>query len=167
MSDAVESGVPRRGWFKPVLVLSFAVNLLFLGLIAGGLWKRHNDQWRPRHIVLEMSIQKMMEELPAEKRAVGERVLEDLRGVFPESWNQVRVFRKDAVEALTADPYDEKHLMEIMANIRSLRSGSREARHKAVIEFIRDMSVAERRRFVQIYRETQRGPWKTKSGAGK
>lgn len=156
---ATGDGAPQRGWMRPALIVSLAFNLLFVGLVAGAFWKRHHDKWRPRHLVLELSVKEMMKELPAEKRAAGERVLEDISGMFPESWREIRTLRKEALDALTADPYVEERLAEAMAKLREVHDSGRKARHDAVLAFIRGMTPQERQRFIEVYKGNKRGPW--------
>lgn len=159
MSDAGQGGARRRGWVKPALIISLAVNLLFVGLIAGALWKRHHEQWRPRNVVLELAIKQMMSELSQDKWDAGEKALGDLRDQGPENWDQIRGLRKEAVQAMTADPYDEQRFADTLARLREAHGEKRRVRHQVVIDFLRDMTVEERRRFVDVYQANRRGPW--------
>jgi uncharacterized membrane protein len=161
MSNAASAGgdqTPRRRWLKPLLIVSLALNLLFAGLIAGAMWKRHHGHWRPKHVVLQLSIEQMMRELPPDKRTVGEKVLKQLRNEVRPSRGELRARRKEAVAALTADPYVEKEFSDKMAALRDIRESARRKRHEIVIEFVRDMTVAQRKRFVEIFRSNLRGP---------
>lgn len=159
MSDAGQGDARRRGWARPALVVSLAVNLLFVGLIAGAMWKRHNEQWRPRSVVLEMTIRQMISELPQEKRAAGEKVLQEFSARFPETYSAIRDLRKKAGDALTADPYDEQSFSDMLTRLREAHDEKRRVRHQAVVDFIRNMTPEERRRFVELYKENRRGPW--------
>lgn len=151
-------GGSKQRWVKPVLVISLALNLLFVGLIAGSAWKRYHDQWRPRAMVLGLTIEQMLPELSAEKRALGEQLLERLRNDVAPLRGELYKAREEALAALTASPYDEKAFSDAMARIREIRERAREGRHEIVISFISDMSDAERQRFMEIYKANRRGP---------
>lgn len=159
MSDAGQGGAPKRSWAKPALVISLALNLLLIGLIAGSFWKRHHNQWRPHNIVLEKAIQQLMGELPEEKRAAGQRALQNLRSQGPKTWDDIRNLRKEASDAMMADQYDEQRFADALARLRDAHNEKRRVRHQVVIDFIRGMTPEERRRFIEIYKENRRGPW--------
>lgn len=156
-SDPSGGGAKQR-WVKPVLVVSLALNLLFAGLIAGSAWKQYHDQWRPRAMVLGLTIEEMLPELSAEQRALGERLLERLRNDVAPLRGELYEAREKALAALTASPYDEQAFSDAMARIRNIRERAREGRHDIVITFIRDMSDAGRERFMEIYKANRRGP---------
>lgn len=143
---------PARRWVKPLLIVSLALNLLFAGLIAGSIWKFRHGGWQPMRQVLELSIQEMMRELPAEKRTAGEAALAKLRNEVAPLARSVREARAEATQALKADPYDHQRFSDAMARIRDIHARRRQGRHEAVLEFVRDMTVAQRHRFFEIFR---------------
>lgn len=157
MSDAntggaSSPGAPKRRWIKPLLIVSLAFNLLFVGLVAGSFWKfRHGKGWVPRHRAFEATIEQVITEMP-DKRATAEDVLARLRSdVIPRA-RGYRAARKAVIDALLADPYSEERLREAMAELRAIRSDVLTGMHTLALDLVRDMSAAERRRLLEIFR---------------
>jgi len=166
MSDkppAIADTLKRRRWVKPLLIISLAFNLVFAGLIVSAMWKHRDGGFRvSKHRAFEQSIEQLLTELPTGKRAKAKSVLERLRSdVLPVAEREKKA-RKLAVKAMLADPYDEKKLVDALADLRELRSSSYAGMHSLAIELIRDMTPHERRRLFEIFRSKRqpRGKWR-------
>lgn len=155
MSDqqTPDTAKPARRWMKPLLIVSLAMNLLFVGLIAGSIWKhRHRGAKVAKHKAFEATIEQIMTELPASKRQTAESVLGRLRSeVIPRASGRRKAVAK-VVEALKADPYDEKSLADALAGLRQLRNDVHLGMHELSLELVRDMTPEERRRLLEIFR---------------
>ena len=151
--DAAGEGAPRRRWVKPVLIISLALNLLFVGLMAGSIWKhRHGKRWVSKHKAFEATVEQVIKEFPQSKRTTAEQVLERLRGeVIPRAGGR-REARRAVVDALLAEPYREKALREALAEFRKLRADVQLGLHTLALELVRDMTLAERKRLLEIFR---------------
>ncbi len=155
MSSPQPSGAaaPKRRLVKPVLIISLALNLLFVGLIAGTLWKfRHGKTRISKHKAFEATIEQIMTELPESNRGAAEAVLARLRSeVFPRAAGRREVVAT-VVKALKADPYSEENLASALADLRQLRSDVQLGLHTLSLELVRDMTVKERHRILEIFR---------------
>lgn len=152
---------PKRRWVKPVLIISLALNLLFVGLIAGSIWKkRYGPREAGKHRALEATIVQIIKEFPAERRANAEDVLARLRSeVLPRAAGR-RAIVKRVVKALKADPYSEEELASALTELRKLRADVQLGMHTLSIELVRPMTVQERHRVLEIYRSKRRaGHW--------
>ena len=148
-----EAAKPARRWMKPLLIISLALNLLFVGLIAGSIWKhRHRGAKVAKHKAFEATIEQIMTELPAGKRQTAESVLGKLRSeVIPRAGGKRKAVAK-VVEALKADPYNEKSLADALAGLRQLRNDVHVGMHELSLDLVRDMTPQERHRLLEIFR---------------
>lgn len=155
MSDQLSPGAvkPPRRWLKPLLIISLALNLLFMGLIAGAIWKhRYRGERVAKHKAFEATIEQIMTELPAAKRQTAESVLAKLRSeIIPRAAGKRKAITS-VVGALKAEPYDEKALADALAGLRQLRSDVQLGMHTLSLELVRDMTLKERQRLLEIFR---------------
>ncbi|MGI9388040.1 MAG: periplasmic heavy metal sensor [Methyloligellaceae bacterium] len=172
MSASDPSTAPaKRRWVKPLLVVSLALNLLFVGLVAGAFWRHGFGGWSaPKGKILAVSIEQLITELPSEKRKKAEDVLSRLRSdLLPRARDRQQA-RKRAIEALTADPFNEEKFRDALANVRTIRNDSEKARHDIATELVRELSTDERKRLLEIFRSKKRQHrrrWRSKPENGR
>lgn len=169
MSASDPSTAPaKRRWVKPLLVVSLALNLLFVGLVAGAFWRHGFGGWGgPKGKILAVSIEQLITELPSEKRKKAEDVLSRLRSDMSPRARARQQTRKRAIEALTADPFNEDKFRDALANVRANRADRDKARHDIATELVRELSVDERKRLLEIFRTKKRQHrrrWRSNSG---
>lgn len=157
-TDPAETAQRRAGWgwMKIALLVSLALNLLFAGLVVGGAWHHRPGKWTSKNQALEMTIEQMIAELPADKRPAGAAALRRLRDEVAPISRGLRDARKEAIAALKADPYDHQRFSSSMAKLRDIRSRSRAGRHQVVLDLVEDMTVAQRQRFLELFRSNLR-----------
>lgn len=165
MSEEEKAGRKRR-WVKPVLIISLALNLLFVGLMFGALWNWGQGKWGgPRHKVFESAVQQMITELPPEKRANAKDILSRLRAeVLPRSKDR-RAARTRAIKALKADPFNKDELQDALADIRQIRIDVDKGLHTLALELVSQLSAAERARLLEIYRSKKHRRHRWRHGA--
>ncbi len=157
VTDANADQPPKGRWLKPVLVVSLALNLLFVGVVAGAFLKfRDGPRGGPKHRIFELSLVQMISELPPDRRQTGESVLARLRSDVIPAVRGGRGVRKEAVAAMIADPYDEQRMKDVLVRLRETRAGTRRGMHDLFLEFIRELSVEERKRFLEVVRAQRR-----------
>lgn len=161
MSDASSPASPqppKRRWIKPVLFVSLALNLLFVGLTAGTVWKYKDGKrhWVPRHKAFEATLEQVIKEFPAEKAATAQKVLDRLRSEVIPKVSGRRAARKEVVEAFVADPYNEQRLKDAMGELHTIRSTTHSTIHVLALDLVRDMSVEERKKILKIFRSKRR-----------
>lgn len=148
----------RPRFLKALLVISLAANFLFVGLIAGSVWKHtYGKSHLTKHRAFEATIEQVMKELPEAKRATAENVLVRLRSdVFPKA-DEMREARRAVVEALLADPYEEEAMRKALLDLTTLRSDVSRGMHDLSLELIREMTLEERKRLLEIFKSKRRG----------
>lgn len=158
MSASDSSAPPaKRRWVKPLLVVSLALNLLFVGLVAGAFWRHGFGAWGgPKGKIFAAAIEQLITELPAEKRKKAEDVLARLRSELQPRAQERRKARARAIKALTADPFNEENFRDALANVRAIRAGVDKARHELGVELVRKLSVEERQRLLELFRKKRR-----------
>lgn len=165
MSDKspVAPDAPKRRWVKPLLIVSLAFNLIFVGLITSAIWKHRHEDWRvSKYKAFEQSIEQLLTELRNEKRTKAKSVLDRFRNDVLPVTDRKQAAQKRSVRAMLADPYDEKNLVDALADLREIRSSSYAGMHSLAIELVRDMTPHERRRLIEIFRSKRhhRGKWR-------
>jgi uncharacterized membrane protein len=109
---------PRR-LFKVVLVLSLALNLLFVGLIAGAAWRHGGDGFHRGHAGGDWRgfAAPYVRALPREDRRA---LFKDLRGMHPRPDQAARRAPYDLMlTALRADPFDADRVAAILTEQQS------------------------------------------------
>lgn len=139
----------KSSWVKIALGLSLALNVFFLGLTGGSLFQgkpeRRDDA--PNSFLATLS-----DERKAEVEAVFAKMRENRkasRQTTRLSWGQVR-------EAMTAVPYDRAAMEAAMAGVIDARTERSQKRYAQMVDFVSDMSDAERVAFSDAMRERWR-----------
>jgi uncharacterized membrane protein len=160
MSDAAAS------WSRPAagatsrrmlvaLVVSLALNLIVIGLVAGAAWRFHGMHWAGRGVTpnllgyastLPTDRRKALWNSTAEKRQHMRPLRRDLRNA-----------REEAIKALTAEPFDKQRFMAAQTRLLQANQQAREAVYALYAEIATQMTPEERRTFIH-WRAEQR-PW--------
>lgn len=151
---------PRRLW-RFVLVVSLALNLAVVGLIAGFAFRGGRDG-PPRGIELAMGpIGQAL--APADRRAIvgALRKSEDLR---PRRNGPRFVGISEMVSALTSEPYDPAAFAQSLEVAETRQRDVRDAVRTALIDRVAQMSADERAAFAQrLEAAAQGGPKRQKT----
>lgn len=133
---------PRLGRrLKIVLAVSLALNLLFIGLIAGAAF-RFGGKGGTQGPSLQSYAAPYMRALPREQRKAMNETMR-AEGAMP-SRAARRKFYQDVLEALRADTFDPASVMAAMVTQRDVVSGAQTAAQTAWLKVVSDMSPAER-----------------------
>ncbi|MGI9384385.1 MAG: periplasmic heavy metal sensor [Methyloligellaceae bacterium] len=164
MSDAVQSNSApeperRRRWPRVLLVLSLALNLLFVGLVAGALWVHWNGGWGgPRHHAFAASVRRLMKELPEDRRKTTQEILSRHRAELRPLRRAAHDARHAAFEAARADPFDADRLKERLDQMQGAEASMREAMAALALELMKGLTVEERRLFLRTMMRKRFGP---------
>ena len=126
MSEGVSAPAPAGRWSRPILFVSLALNLFFVGAWAAFAW-RHYAWERHRPWTPAMRIERLAEALP---RADADKLRAEFRGRQSNIEAAVTSYRqaqRTVREALRAEPFDPAALRAAMAEARSARSRLDEA----------------------------------------
>lgn len=153
MSVAPESGnaidaPPRtRRWVWPLLIISLALNLLFVGLMAGSLW-RHGGPGG-RHKVFTGAVEKLMKELPEEKRTIAANLLDQHREGLRPVRQQLREARKAAKEAVVTEPFDKQKAESALSRFREIKTSQHESMHTMIMGLLTELNLEERNKLLE------------------
>ncbi|MGB0499146.1 MAG: periplasmic heavy metal sensor [Rubricella sp.] len=138
-----------RGWVKWLLVVSLALNLLVLALVAGALTRGAEIGERT---ALGPGLGGLIEALPDDRRQDLRAELREsgvFRGLAPrERLREARILR----DALLTEPMDRAALEALFTGQRARLEGSVRAAQGALLDQLDGMTVAERRDFLASLR---------------
>lgn len=165
MSTDTDAGAntpnPRRSrWLWVALTFSLALNLLFVGLLAGSWWLRGEPV--KRYQVFTGAIERLMQDLPPAKQETARSVLEQYRSGIKSRRESVRAARRNAKAAVLAEDYDESRLVDEMVRLRNLRSEEHEATHKMFLGLLKELNVEERKKLLEYVRAGFKKRWRGK-----
>ncbi len=139
----------KSGWLKPVLGISLALNVFFIGLYGGSLFQEKPEK---RGTAPKSYLSTLSPERQEEVKAQFSKMRETRRTSRKETraaWAQVR-------KAMTADPFDRAALETAMQKVIDTRTGRLEKRYETMIEFVSAMNTEERIAFSDAMSERWR-----------
>lgn len=157
-SDANGGSPKTRRWVWPLLVISLALNLLFVGLMAGS-WLRHGGSGG-RNKVFTGAIERLMQDLPEAKREHAAQLLERHREFIKPVRQQLRDARKAAKDAILLEPYDAAKVDVALARFREIRTSQHESMHTMIEELLKDLNLEERTMLLEHIRSGFRSRWR-------
>jgi uncharacterized membrane protein len=142
----------QKRWIKGALIASLALNLLIIGIVAGGIWRfRHHGAFG----LAERGLMGFINHLPTDRAQL-------LRGEVTSKREGLRPLRREANEAwqasndvLTAEPFDKEKFKAAQAKARE-SSAKLEA---AVADTMADLAEKlnpDERKHLRNWRERQR-----------
>ena len=146
------SNVPKkRRWIWPVLIISLALNLLFVGLVAGRMWARGGSDRAP-HRVVAAAVTEFAEDLPAAKQKRANELLQAHREKIRKIRKELHEARRAARDAMIADPYDGANFENTLTRLRELRKDRHESMHTMVLALLTDLTLEERKKLLKRVR---------------
>ena len=153
----------RRRWRSILLIVSLALNLFLVGLLAGG---RLADWRHPDPVAGGVfgpgAVSRLMRELPESVRVDARQLFIERR---PEIRRRMRALgdaRRDAYHALTAEPFDQQAFADAMAVVRERTLNLQESVQAVLIDLSDDLDAETRERLANAARDLhgrhRRGP---------
>lgn len=128
----------KSKWVALLLLVSLALNFALVGYLIGKE-SRGGPRFDPTR-----DYPRWARGLPDERRdALRPIIREHFRGTRP----QYRALRNhhDALrQAITANPFDAASLETVLSNMRDAHQKAQQSSHASFVEFVRNLSVAER-----------------------
>jgi uncharacterized membrane protein len=131
-------------WLRVALLASIALNVLVLGVVAGGLWKLREAATMS---AIGPSMLAYSQSLPQDRR-------DNVRRLFAENRPAIRPLRRATQEAraelrriMTAEPYDMARAIAAHRTLVAAEARQREAIGKIVAMAAERLSASERREF--------------------
>jgi uncharacterized membrane protein len=141
------------------LVVSLVVNVFVIGAIVGAFGMRHRMEEQRMRPPSGNPIMRVTERLPEDLRA---RYVARMRAEGQNNrakMQEARTARKEAFEALTAEPYDPAAAAEALARAREAELATRASLEGAVVDFSRNLDQEQRRLIAEALRgPDRRGP---------
>jgi uncharacterized membrane protein len=143
-------------WMQVALLLSLAVNLVIVGLVAGAVWRFRP----PPHLTGSVVIPNLLgyaSTLPAQRRkALWDATAEERSHVRPYR-REVRAAREETIKALTAEPFDRERFKAAQSRQAETENRARQAVQDLYVK-IADGLTAEERHAFPSWREHRRPP---------
>lgn len=143
-------------WMQVALLLSLAVNLVIVGLVAGAVWRFRP----PPHLsgsVVTPNLLGYASTLPAQRRKVlWDATAEERSHVRPYR-REVRAAREETIKALTAEPFDREKFKAAQARQAETENRARQAVQDLYVKIADSLTPEERHAFPS-WREHRRTP---------
>ena len=138
----------NKSWFARrmglILVLSLAVNLFFVGLVAGRILSPHGGP--PPFVPTAMfgGPGGAYEGLGVDYRNRAFRKLEDRSGELRGQFSSLREAREAVTEAMLAEPFDRDRLAEAFAELRAASEQTQASLHELLADTAEGLPAEER-----------------------
>lgn len=157
-ADGNESAAPRRRWTRIALLISVALNVLFLGVVVGAGWMHWQDDGRARSFSFSRGVEKLIKDMPADRKPIAQSALDRYRNDVRPRWREVGEARRAAFEALRAEPFNEDQAKAALDRLDTLRESQRELMGTITFDLMRQLTPEERRTFLQALRQRRSPP---------
>lgn len=156
-AKTVASPNGRRRWLWTALLLSLAVNAVFVGIALRTLWHVRNANFMSVGTI-DRRLPGFVKSLPDDRRTklrdeAFQRNRQDLRPMR----RALRQARTDAARAFTADPFDRQAFAAAEARLAEAESNLRRAVRDRLGELGEQLTVEERRAFLRWMRPGRGG----------
>jgi uncharacterized membrane protein len=143
-------------WMQVALLLSLAVNLVIVGLVAGAVWRFRPPPHHAANIVIP-NLLGYASTLPAQRRkALWDATAEERNQVRPYR-REVRAAREETIKALTAEPFDRERFKAAQARQADTENRARKAVQDLYVKIADGLTPEERHAFPG-WREHRRPP---------
>ncbi|HVX37081.1 MAG TPA: periplasmic heavy metal sensor [Hyphomicrobium sp.] len=151
MTVEANPSTPRRSRLVyPALILSLALNLLFIGGLATAAWHYYT-----RHARGEFGLLAFSQQLPAEHRDAFRKQVIDARASMKDQREAVRNAWLEVNSLLTTEPFDKEKLKAAMAKLRDTENQFRTSLNNSFAEIAASVTPEERK-LLQTWRDKRR-----------
>lgn len=148
--DATQDAPRRSRLVYPALIVSLALNLLFIGGLAAAAW-----HFNSRHARGEFGLLAFARQLPVEHQDAFRKQVIDARTSLKDERAAVRNAWLDVNSLLTAEPFDKEKLKGAMAKLREAENLFRSGLNNSFAE-IAESVTPEERKLLQAWRDKRR-----------
>lgn len=156
----IGDGPPARrwGWPRIVLISSLALNVLFIGAVVGAGWMHWRDGPDHRRFSFSRGLEQLIQEMPADRKPIAQSVLDKYETEVRPRWKETREARREAFEALRAEPFDEAKAREAFDRVNEVRDNQRQRMGVLTFDLMRQLTPEERHIFLESMRTPRRRP---------
>lgn len=150
-----------KTWFKALVLLSFALNLLIIGFVSTA-WIRHGGMHRGHPFAIERSLMHFArKELPRERKRALRQIWRKERTTFRPLFKDLRLSRRNVGEALERTPYDRDAVRAALNGFVSKRNAAQEKMQDVFLRMIETLSDEEKQAFGSYLKKMKsRGHWR-------
>jgi uncharacterized membrane protein len=139
----------RRRWVRPLIWLSVALNLLFLGLLLGAAWRFSMGAPGGPRLGGAGQMLGFVSSLPKERRDAVLRDANFRRGELRELRRTAREAARERFQALTTEPFDRARVEAAQARLNAAEARLREVTTNLLLSAASAMTPEERRKFAR------------------
>ncbi len=152
------SASPRRRWLRIALLISLALNVLFLGVVVGAGWMHWRDEGRARTFSFSRGLDHLIKDMPADRRPIAQSALDRYRNEVRPRWREVGEARRAAFEAMRAEPFNEDQVKAAFDRLDAIRESQRKLMGTITFDLMRQLTPEERRAFLKALRQRRPPP---------
>jgi uncharacterized membrane protein len=148
--DVNQGGSRRSRLVYPALIVSLALNLLFIGGLAAAAW-----HYNARHTRGEFGLLAFARQLPVEHQEAFRKQVLDARVSLKDEREAVRSAWLEINSLLTAEPFDKEKLKAALANLREAENQFRTGLNNSFAEIAASVTPEERK-LLQAWRDKRK-----------
>ena len=148
-----------RKWLVTGLAVSLAINLFFIGVVAGRSLNGIKPPPGPGDPTLGYI--RGLRNLPADKQAMIRPILRHHFRALRPTLRQIRPARHKVIEALKASPFDARKLEQALAHLRQVLGTTQAESHASLVEIASKLSATERRQLAEFISQAPQAPFAT------
>ncbi len=144
MTEAKRKTSSMRPGLRALLVVSLALNILIVGVVAGAVINKPGKRGGHGHGPAADAVVAFSRALPREeRRKLGRRIRDHFHQEQGDKWDGTAA-RENLLSALNADPFDKDALAAAMENQQKLFMARQGAAREVFLGFIAEMTHEER-----------------------
>ncbi len=147
------AGASAARWLKPALLVSVALNLLIIGVIAGFMIRHYKRSGG--HSYRANTMLGFARALPAERRLALRPILDEIRRSLRPLRHQYKQTRRAVRQAVLAAPFESKVYETAVAKRLQALVELRKARNTLFVQLNEKLSAGERKDYVEWLRQRQ------------
>ncbi len=137
-----------RRWLWVALIVSLALNLLFIGVTAGAILM--GGPWGPpRHRIMAAAMDEVVQTMPDERRETARKALKRHRAQIKALRHKARQARRATMMVFRNEPFDKEAFVRAAGELRAAENDVRKAISVLATELGQHLTVDERRQFLR------------------
>ena len=148
--DVNQGAPPRSRLVYPALIVSLALNLLFIGGLAAAVW-----HYNSRHVRGEFGLLAFARQLPPEHQEAFRQQVLNARASLKDEREAVRSAWLEINSLLTTEPFDKDKLKTAMAKLREAENQFRAGLNNSFAEIAASVTPEERK-LLQEWRDKRK-----------
>ncbi len=149
------AGTSSARWVKPALLVSVAINLLIVGVIAGFIIRHYKNSSHSYGAYRGKSVLGFARTLPAQRRQALRPLFDNAGRTLQPLRRQVTQARRAVRQAVLAQPFDIKAYETAVAKRLDALIGLRKTQNSLFAQLNANFTASERKAYVDWHRQRQ------------